>query len=209
MSRITTQYICVFLVAFINNSISATVDLEITTNPTVVTNLEVGDTGVLELIIFNNGPDDAGSNPSISFPISARTEVLLQDGTRSVTFFQNTDIPQDCLFLSFVTEPRPGEPIGFIYGLFVDSLPAGESITCYINYLKFSSSNSTEINWRVSNPPDDDPVSTNNNISVVFRGPIIQVPTLSFIGTLILALLTLFAVKNKFKMATRQRITPD
>ena len=170
-------------------------DLTIEINPQSFNNLSAGDVGEFEVIITNNGPDEAGLDSPVGFPISINTGILFGDGTSNVGFSRNLDISQDCIFLLTVTEPRPPDPIGVVYSFYHDRIPANSSISCFARFQVFSDNVADTVEWRVINPSDTDPDETNNRVNMNFFGSPVSVPTLSLAGLLILIGLMLVAIK--------------
>jgi len=173
-------------------------DLEITSAITEFDDLNLGDVGVFEFIIRNNGPDQAGSSSVATRPISVGTEIPLDD-TYKIDFFSSGGNNQNCLLITSIGEPRPGNPVVVFYTFYFEPLNPGEVVSCSIEFLVVNQLSIHQIEWSLLNTDqgDTDPDSTNNSINLTFRGFVPQVTTLGPFSLLIMILI--FLVFTFFK----------
>lgn len=187
--------ICQLFLLFISTSLLAGVsDLALEISPDRFADLVNNDTGFFELVLTNNGPDDAGVGSPVSFPISINSEILFDNGTFNIGFSKNNDMPQKCIFIPTVIDPRPGDPPGIVYSFFIEAIPAGESVSCFASFQIFDDLFASSIEWRVVNPSDDDPEDSNNRENMNFFGTVVSVPTISFLNIVLLMFLMLTAI---------------
>lgn len=167
------------------------VDLALTTDFVSQNNFYPGEVGEFSLTITNNGPDDAGADSIVPYPVRLSTPngIPLKSDGMDITFFQNPSIPQDCFLVIAIGEPLPGEDPIIFYSFQHSIIPVNTSVTCYGLFQVFDS---TSVIWRVRSPTDTELNDSNNSIEMIFGVQPLKVPTLSVWALFILIVAFLF-----------------
>lgn len=175
------------------------IDLSIEINPSPITDVSTGDIGEFNITITNNGPDDAGADSSLSFPVTVNSErIFLEANGGFIDFDINTNINQDCVFQTIILDPVPGDLVSVIYTFRTPVIPAGSSFTCHGFYYVNFDNETRSMEWRSNSSTDNDTNSSNDAFLMSFRGQVTPVPSLSIYSLILLGLvMTFFAYRFK------------
>lgn len=144
--------------------------------------------GSFRIIVTNNGPEAAGTNSTLTTPIAVFSGFveLATDGTE-MNYALDPNIPQSCQFGLISVDPRPGEPPGFVFVFRFPVIQPGTSVTCHGLYSINFPAGTRSYEWFVNPHIDDtDPDLTNNSFQVIFGVAPRQVPSIGFLGMLLL-----------------------
>lgn len=183
-----------FLLFFCFKAVGGTADLAISLNFNEVDGVVLDRQGEFVATITNNGPDVAAENSGFQFPITLSSGIIQDNGnfTPDVQFAAAANNNnQECLFVLVIGDPPPGGSVSYGYNLSVPEIPVNETITCNGIYSTHFNSGIRDVNWRIRNNFDDDPVSTNDTQTVVFGIAPRSVPVNNIYSLLALLLFTL------------------
>lgn len=121
--------------------------------------------------ITNFGPDIAAVDATLERPITLSSGVVQDNGsfTPDIQFApsaQNNN--QECFFILVIGEPPPGGMVSYIYTIRTPPIEINETIECFGIFSTHFDSGTREVNWKIRNTFDDDPVSANDTQTVVF-----------------------------------------
>jgi len=192
MKHLTVIFTSLFLITFSKTSPAGIADLSFDAEFDGIENgVTFQQQGTFRVTVTNNGPDAAGLGSGTGIPIaifSGFVELSPVDGTE-MEYNIDSSIAQSCQFGLIAVDPRPGNPPGFTFFFRTAPIPANESVTCHGLYLVNFTEGVRTYNWRVSGfVGDTDPDFTNNFEPVTFGIRPIQVPTLNFLGLVVLTL---------------------
>jgi hypothetical protein len=175
-------------------------DLSLSLAPPLPAIIAPGASGLIQITVLNNGPDDAGFTSKVDNPLVVRTSLQMQrpDGGIDVRFFP-PDPADGCILIATVVDPVPGGRPQWSYGVFFQPIAAGNSATCLVRYTldPLVVAQQVPITWRVRTFTETDPNPANDTFSLVFNvglpGPPAPVSVTSFWSLLVLSGLVLFA----------------
>ncbi len=144
--------------------------------------------GTFRIVVTNNGPEAAGTNSTLSTPITVFSGFveLAADGTE-MNYGLDPNVTQECGFGLIAVDPRPGDPPGFVFVFRSPVIQPNSSITCHGIYSINFPLGTRTYQWNVNGHIDDtDPNSSNNIFPVTFGVAPVPVPTSNHFGLLIL-----------------------
>gem|GEM_PF-7086282 len=152
--------------------------------------------GEFSVTVTNNGPDVADSPGTYApFISSANSDYIFSPDFNIV---QN-----DCVFATFIAEPRPPVfPGGITLLIATNPIAVGDSVTCFGRYAVGFESGRRELFWETVNFGQgsliDDPFLENNTVTVTLGIQPIPVDALGIFSMLLMMFLLVLGTSTKF-----------
>lgn len=187
--KIITLSACLFISS---SCLAGNVDLVVNISPDIFSNLSAGDVHEFTVSVTNHGPDTAGIDSVLSYPVSVYTNITLHPNSLATSIQINTDSDQNCFLLTTIAEPRPPATQVQIFKSFhFPLIHPNTTVTCVGFFETFYVYGVRSLEWQISNPTDVDLDSSNNAALLTFGGTPQPVP-LSVQSCLALLFLLLF-----------------
>ncbi len=164
------KILCLFLIS-INYCVAGVADLSIELEFNTTDGIVVEQQGEFIARITNNGPDPAGINSTLQYPISFSSGIIQSEPSLGLPLEfapspnNNNNI---CFFTTVIGDPPPGGNLSFVFIFNIPSLAVNETIECLGIYSASFQSGTREVNWEILNSFDIDPIIENNTQLVIF-----------------------------------------
>lgn len=137
-------------------------------------------TGTIGFRLTNHGPDTAGV-PQNGIPtLIMGTTGIPVDPIFGPHLWFTRNPNSDCLFLLWAIVNNDPDPPTALYEIRFDTILAGESATCRLDYaVNTLTEQNYTVEWKSFQPTSTDPDPTNSSAVTIFRASPLAVPSLS------------------------------